>query len=105
MSAARPRRTLLVILLAAAALCPSVRASTWELDHAATQVAFSVRNLSMAHVDGHFRLTSGAWARTATVRWIEAVSNHKRRHSAIDMLSPIAYEERHWNRRAAAYRR
>jgi polyisoprenoid-binding protein YceI len=59
MSAARPLRTLLVILLAAAAFCPSVRASTWELDPTATQVAFSVHNLSIANVDGHFRLTSG----------------------------------------------
>jgi polyisoprenoid-binding protein YceI len=59
MSAARPLRTLLVILFATAAFCPSVRASTWELDPAATQVAFSVRNLSIADVDGHFRLTSG----------------------------------------------
>ena len=59
MSAAGPLRTLLVILSAAAALCSSVRASTWELDPAATQVAFSVRNLTMANVDGHFRLTSG----------------------------------------------
>ena len=52
-------RSLAVAVLATVALCPSVRASTWELDPAATQVAFSVRNLSMAHVDGHFRLTSG----------------------------------------------
>jgi polyisoprenoid-binding protein YceI len=59
MSAARPRRTLLVMLLAAAAFCPSLRASTWELDPAATQVAFSVHNLSIANVEGHFRLTSG----------------------------------------------
>jgi polyisoprenoid-binding protein YceI len=59
MSAAGPLRTLLVILSAAAALCSSVRASTWELDPAATQVAFSVRNLTMANVGGHFRLTSG----------------------------------------------
>ena len=59
MSAPRPLRTLLVILLAAAAFGPSVRASTWELDPAATQVAFSVRNLSIADVGGHFRLTSG----------------------------------------------
>jgi len=59
MSAARLRHTLLVIPLAAAAFCPSVRASTWELDPAATQVAFSVRILSIADVDGHLRLTSG----------------------------------------------
>jgi polyisoprenoid-binding protein YceI len=52
-------RVIVVIALAGAAFCPSVRASAWELDPAATQVAFSVRNLSMAHVDGHFRLTSG----------------------------------------------
>jgi putative transposase len=43
-----------------------------------------------------------AWARTATVRWIEAVYNRKRRHSAIDMLSPVDYEGRYWDRRAAA---
>lgn len=40
--------------------------------------------------------------RTATVHWIEAVYNRQRRHSAIDMLSPVAYEDRYWNRRAAA---
>ena len=43
-----------------------------------------------------------ARARTATVRWIEAVYNRQRRHSAIDMQSPVNYEERYWNRRAAA---
>ena len=59
MSAAGSLRTLLGVVLAALALCPSVRASTWELDPAATQIAFSVRNLTMAHVDGRFRLTSG----------------------------------------------
>lgn len=41
-------------------------------------------------------------ARTATVHWIEAVYNRQRRHSAIDMLSPIDYEDRYWDRRAAA---
>jgi polyisoprenoid-binding protein YceI len=59
MSAAGPLRTLLVISLAAAALCPRARASAWELDPAATRIEFSVRNLSVAHVDGRFRLTSG----------------------------------------------
>ncbi|MCW5893125.1 MAG: hypothetical protein KIT14_21630 [bacterium] len=43
-----------------------------------------------------------ARARTATVRWIEAVYDRQRRHSAIDMLSPGAYEDRYWHRRAAA---
>ena len=41
-------------------------------------------------------------ARTATVHWIEAVYNRQRRHSGIDMLSPVNYEERYWHRRAAA---
>ena len=41
-------------------------------------------------------------ARTATVRWIEAIYNRQRRHSAIDMLSPVDYEDRYWNRRKAA---
>ena len=41
-------------------------------------------------------------ARTATVHWLEAVYNRQRRHSAIDMLSPVDYEERYWDRRAAA---
>jgi len=59
MSAAGPRRSLLGISLAAAALCPNVRASAWELDPSATQIVFSVRNLSVAHVDGRFRLTAG----------------------------------------------
>ena len=43
-----------------------------------------------------------ARARTATVHWLEAVYNRQRRHSAIDMLSPVDYEERYWDRRAAA---
>ena len=43
-----------------------------------------------------------ARTRTATVHWIEAVYNRQRRHSAIDMMSPIDYEDRYWNRRAAA---
>jgi transposase InsO family protein len=43
-----------------------------------------------------------ARTRTATVHWIEAVYNRQRRHSAIDMLSPVDYEEKLWNRRAAA---
>ena len=43
-----------------------------------------------------------ARTRTATVHWLEAVYNRQRRHSAIDMLSPVDYEERYWNRRAAA---
>jgi transposase InsO family protein len=43
-----------------------------------------------------------AWTRTATVHWIEAVYNRQRRHSAIDMMSPVDYEDRYWNRRAAA---
>jgi polyisoprenoid-binding protein YceI len=59
MSAAGPLRTLLVVSLAAAALCPRARASAWELDPSATRIEFSVRNLSVSHVDGRFRLTSG----------------------------------------------
>jgi transposase InsO family protein len=43
-----------------------------------------------------------ARTRTATVHWIEAVYNRQRRHSSIDMLSPVDYEDRYWNRRAAA---
>ena len=43
-----------------------------------------------------------AQARTATVHWLEAVYNRQRRHSGIDMLSPIHYEDRYWDRRAAA---
>jgi transposase InsO family protein len=43
-----------------------------------------------------------AHARTATVHWIEAIYNRQRRHSAIDMQSPVDYEDRYWNRRAAA---
>jgi len=43
-----------------------------------------------------------ARTRTATVHWIEAVSNRQRRHSAIDMMSSVDYEDRYWNRRAAA---
>jgi hypothetical protein len=40
--------------------------------------------------------------RTATVHCLEAIYNRRRRHSAIDMLSPVDCEERYWDRRAAA---
>jgi transposase InsO family protein len=43
-----------------------------------------------------------ARARTATVHWLEAAYNRQRRHSAIDMHSPVAYEERYRDRRTAA---
>lgn len=43
-----------------------------------------------------------AATRMATVHWIEAVYNRQRRHSAIDMVSPVDYEDRYWNRCAAA---
>ncbi len=46
-----------------------------------------------------------ARAGSATVHWREAISNRRRRHSGIDMLSPVDDEERPWNRRAAASRR
>src|SRR5262245_22804530 len=36
-----------------------------------------------------------ARARTATVHWLEAIYNRRRRQSAIDMLSPVDYEERY----------
>src|SRR6266478_3988738 len=42
------------------ATLPSLASSsTWDLDPAATRIAFSVRNLSVAYVDGTFRLASG----------------------------------------------
>ena len=49
----------------------------------------------------------GVWptrrgVRTATVHWIEATYNRQRRHSGIDMQSPINYENRYWDRREAA---
>jgi transposase InsO family protein len=43
-----------------------------------------------------------ARTRTETVHWIEAIYNRQRRHSSIDMMSPVDYEDRYWNRRAAA---
>src|SRR5881396_232850 len=52
-------RTLLAVSLTAAGLSSSARASAWELDPTPTLIAFSVRNLSIAHVDGTFRLASG----------------------------------------------
>ena len=52
-------RVFLAVALAAAPLCPGARASAWMLDPSATRIAFSVRNLSVARVDGTFRLASG----------------------------------------------
>jgi polyisoprenoid-binding protein YceI len=50
---------IVVVSVAAAAPCRNALASAWELDASATRIEFSVRNLSVAHVDGRFRLTSG----------------------------------------------
>jgi transposase InsO family protein len=36
------------------------------------------------------------------VHWLEAIYNRRRRHASSDMLSPVDYEERYWDRRAAA---
>jgi polyisoprenoid-binding protein YceI len=52
-------RVFLAVALAAASLCPGAWASAWMLDPSATRIAFSVRNLSVARVDGTFRLASG----------------------------------------------
>jgi putative transposase len=43
------------------------------------------------------RFATKAEARTKVAAWIEEY-NHDRRHSALDMLSPIAYERRHSTR-------
>jgi len=51
--------TLLAVSLSAVGFSSSARASAWELDPTPTVIAFSVRNLSVAHVDGTFRLASG----------------------------------------------
>jgi hypothetical protein len=40
--------------------------------------------------------------RTATAHWIEAVDNGQHRQSTIDMPSPVDYDYRCWNSRAAA---
>ena len=50
---------LVAVALVAPGLCSSARASAWELDAAATRIAFSVKNLSVTYVDGTFRLASG----------------------------------------------
>jgi polyisoprenoid-binding protein YceI len=52
-------RTLLAVSLTAAGFSSSALASAWILDPTLTLIAFSVRNLSVAHVDGTFRLASG----------------------------------------------
>ena len=50
---------LLTVSVAAPAFCSTAQASAWELDPAATRIAFSVKNLSVAYVTGTFRLASG----------------------------------------------
>ena len=52
-------RTLLAVSLSAVGFSSSAQASAWKLDPTPTVIAFSVRNLSVAHVDGTFRLASG----------------------------------------------
>ena len=47
------------------------------------------------------KLASNQYKRV-NVHWIEAVYNRQRRHSAVDMMSPVDYEDRYWSRRAAA---
>ena len=56
---ARSLRVVLAVAAVPASLCHNAWASAWALDPAATRVAFSVRNLTVAHVDGTFRLASG----------------------------------------------
>jgi len=56
---ARSLRVVLAVALVPASLCKAAWASEWALDPAATRVAFSVRNLTVAHVAGSFRLASG----------------------------------------------
>lgn len=51
--------TLLAVSLSAVGFSSNAQASAWELDPTPTVIAFSVRNLSVAHVDGTFRLASG----------------------------------------------
>src|SRR5882724_7991141 len=58
MIAARSLRLFFAVSLAAS-LCPNAWASAWALDPSATRIEFSVRNLSVARVDGTFRLASG----------------------------------------------
>ncbi len=48
-----------LVSLTLVTLCRSARASAWALDPSATRIEFSVRNLSVAHVAGTFRLASG----------------------------------------------
>jgi len=59
MITARSLRVAIAVSLFVAALCPGAWASTWALDPSATRIEFSVRNLSVARVDGTFRLASG----------------------------------------------
>ena len=59
MIAAGSLRVFLAVSLVAAALCPRAWASAWALDPSATRIEFSLRNLSVARVDGTFRLASG----------------------------------------------
>lgn len=51
--------TLLAVSLGAVGFSSSAQASAWQLDPTPTVIAFSVRNLAVAHVDGTFRLASG----------------------------------------------
>ena len=59
MITARSLRVAIAVALFVAALCPGAWASAWALDPSATRIEFSVRNLSVARVDGTLRLASG----------------------------------------------
>ncbi len=68
-------------------------------DNALAESFFAVYKLEL--IEGASWPTR-ARARAATVQWLAAIYNRRRRHSALDMLSPVDYEERYWDRRAAA---
>lgn len=70
--------------------------SCW--DNALAESFFATRKLELIEPGWPTR----ARARSATVHRLDAVYNRQRRHLAIDMLSPVDYEERYWDRRAAA---
>ena len=59
------------------------------LDNAVIESWHSTLEFELRRIE-HF--TTNVEARATVAAWIEELYNHQRRHSALGMLSPIAYE-------------
>jgi transposase InsO family protein len=85
------------VLAAHGVVCSmSRRGNCW--DNAVAESFFSTLKIELAHVADW---TTHAEARADVAEYVEIFYNTQRRHSALDYLSPVAFERRHQENQAA----